>query len=412
MALGLRATLVDDRQFIVALRSAAIAADFPNPEITSEPLAVLAYHAAAGDLGQPPQVGRYLIINCGGAWTEMVVVEMSEDGGPPRVGAALADRYGGQKFDQVLANFIRQNYAGPNATAQLNELELLHFTRSFKESFSEQIKAGERQYERYCALPGIQTGVTLSQSDFEHMEVAGSLIETFPSLLLRVLQKNGLSAPQVTRVLLAGGSSRWYFVGQAVRDLFGPERIVVAGRPDETVVKGLALSLAPLDVGRRLLQDHAQDEPVTATNTPAPIRDSRPPLVPHLIPSSLPPVAERLEPVQEMQSRLIHEQPLAHPAPQSAARHRSPSPKKAFALELLGLLAFLGIGWIYAGRVVTGVMLLVLWWGALIVGGPTLIGLALIRAEWLFVLLLFGCWIGVPMLSGVFAARHARKKRL
>ena len=55
-----------------------------------------------------------------------------------------------------------------------------------------------------------------------------------------------------------------------------------------------------------------------------------------------------------------------------------PDPNTAFVLEIvLGLFGFLGIGWVYAGRVPLGLILLVGWWlvvasgfgGSLLSGG-------------------------------------------
>ena len=46
-----------------------------------------------------------------------------------------------------------------------------------------------------------------------------------------------------------------------------------------------------------------------------------------------------------------------------------PDPNTAFVLELLlGIFGFLGIGWIYAGQVIVGLVMLIGWWVVVISG--------------------------------------------
>lgn len=75
------------------------------------------------------------------------------------------------------------------------------------------------------------------------------------------------------------------------------------------------------------------------------------------------------------------------------ARNRNPN--IAFILELLGIIGFLGIGNIYAGRIKGGILRLILWW----VFG-TLYTLVVVAAAFSGVGIFLGC-LGLPTLIGV-----------
>lgn len=66
----------------------------------------------------------------------------------------------------------------------------------------------------------------------------------------------------VAKVILTGGSSRWFFAREAVREVMGIENIVVSGRAYEDIAYGLALYPTLLDVHlkiKNLLAEQSED---------------------------------------------------------------------------------------------------------------------------------------------------------
>ncbi len=89
------------------------------------------------------------------------------------------------------------------------------------------------------ALPGLHTRVRLNRSELESM-IAPSLEETVAAMH-RALRSAGITAPEVSAVLLAGGSSRIPLVAQMLSTAF--ERPVVADpHPEHSFAMGAAVA--------------------------------------------------------------------------------------------------------------------------------------------------------------------------
>lgn len=73
------------------------------------------------------------------------------------------------------------------------------------------------------------------------------------------------------------------------------------------------------------------------------------------------------------------------------------------ALELLGLVGLLGLGWIYAGQVGTGILLLLAWWVLMAVAFVLLAGAAFFSRALFFGLLAFFAlvWLAIPLASAL-----------
>ena len=71
------------------------------------------------------------------------------------------------------------------------------------------------------------------------------------------------------------------------------------------------------------------------------------------------------------------------------------NPNLAFLLELLGILGFLGIGNLYAGRIKGGILRLLLWW---LFGSAYTF--AMVASAFTGIGFFLGC-IGVPIVIGV-----------
>jgi hypothetical protein len=86
--------------------------------------------------------------------------------------------------------------------------------------------------------------VRLTREDFESRAVAGDLLLRFSTLIEKGLHEGGLSPQSFKRIILSGGSSRWYFVEDKLRNYFKDAEIVRSTLPEQTISKGLALYMA------------------------------------------------------------------------------------------------------------------------------------------------------------------------
>jgi hypothetical protein len=82
-------------------------------------------------------------------------------------------------------------------------------------------------------------------------------------------------------------------------------------------------------------------------------------------------------------------------------------PTTGLLLELIGLLGFMGIGWIWAGETVIGVALLIGWW----VVAPMIIVVATLLSFVLIGLCLFPLLPAIPIASGIILMNRLKAKQ-
>jgi hypothetical protein len=82
-------------------------------------------------------------------------------------------------------------------------------------------------------------------------------------------------------------------------------------------------------------------------------------------------------------------------------------PTTGLLLELIGLLGFMGIGWIWAGETAIGVALLIGWW----IVAPTLIFVATLLSFVLIGLCMFPLLPLIPIASGVILMNRLKAKQ-
>jgi hypothetical protein len=98
---------------------------------------------------------------------------------------------------------------------------------------------------------------------------------------------------------------------------------------------------------------------------------------------------------------------------QSSVQRPGPNPNVALILEILpGLLGFLGIGWMYIGRVGIGILLLIGWW--IILGSVAFVGLISGVLTGGLATLCLCLWVPaqfiIPIVSGLMVRSEAEKR--
>lgn len=229
------------------VQAAVVAAGFPNVEITAEPVAAMLYHAFLGDVVFESRPQRWLILDIGGGTTDLAIVETAEAGAQPRVIHTFGRDFGGKDFDTLLLEkwVLARYWSGPSPNPQ-ERLALLQFVRDFKEQFSRRVsrgiqegwvpeKMGHAQNYR-----GMQ--ISLNRQEFEADNLGRPLIDRFAGVLREGFVRSHVSLRDIDRVILTGGSARWYFIQEAANSFFGHEACIISENPELTIAKGLALA--------------------------------------------------------------------------------------------------------------------------------------------------------------------------
>lgn len=200
--------------------------------------------AAALAYGQDKQKERLILVwDLGGGTFDVSVLEVSDD--VFEVRATSGDTHlGGDDWDQAVVNWLVQRFTDANPTVDIRQ-DLIAMQR-LKEA-SEKAKVDlSTVVTTVVNLPFLTSGV----SGPLHLEttLTRAVLESITEDLLKrmigptedALRDAGLSASEIERVLLVGGSTRMPAVQALIRTMFNQEPYKGIN-PDEVVAAGAAL---------------------------------------------------------------------------------------------------------------------------------------------------------------------------
>uniref|UniRef100_A0A665W913 Heat shock 70 kDa protein 14 n=1 Tax=Echeneis naucrates TaxID=173247 RepID=A0A665W913_ECHNA len=228
-----------------ALREAAEAAGFHVLRLIHEPAAAL----LAYNIGQECHSGKshVLVYKLGG--TSLSVTVLQVNGGMFRVLSTHTDHsIGGESFTQALAQHLAAEFkrtfkhdVSSNARAML---KLMNGADMAKHSLSTLGSAN-------CFVDSLHDGIdfecNVSRARFELL--CSSLFNKSIQPIRALLEKAGLSASSINKVVLCGGSARIPRLQQMIREMFPDVELLSSAPPDEVIAVGAALE-AGLLVGR------------------------------------------------------------------------------------------------------------------------------------------------------------------
>lgn len=259
------------------IRQAVGNAGFPNIEVITEPVGAMYYHNFLRDIYFEERPQRWLVVDIGGGTTDIAIVKTESQAAPPVIEHTYGEEYGGKDFDRMLLEkFLLPRYwTGPEPSPK-ERVKLRKFIKDFKEEFSRAILQGDGR-DRYAKNvdPGylrIAGPVVLTLADFNSPELAEPLIIQFKSLLERSFREFGGGLGDIDRVILTGGSARWFFVRQFLEFFFNRDAIVISENPELTIAKGLALARTGFEVEKPAIMATAQSLPAEFVSQPVEVQ--------------------------------------------------------------------------------------------------------------------------------------------
>uniref|UniRef100_A0A8C4GKM8 Heat shock 70 kDa protein 14 n=1 Tax=Dicentrarchus labrax TaxID=13489 RepID=A0A8C4GKM8_DICLA len=228
-----------------ALREAAEAAGFHVLRLIHEPAAAL----LAYNIGQDSSSGKshVLVYKLGG--TSLSVTVLQVNGGMFRVLNTHTDHsIGGESFTQALAQHLAAEFkrtfkhdVSSNVRAML---KLMNGADMAKHSLSSLGSAN-------CFVDSLHDGIdfecNVSRARFELL--CSSLFNKSIQPIRALLEEAGLSASNINKVVLCGGSARIPRLQQLIHDMFPDVELLSSAPPDEVIAVGAALE-AGLLVGK------------------------------------------------------------------------------------------------------------------------------------------------------------------
>lgn len=233
----------DEYHRVEGMLRAVSAAGLPNVAVELEPVAAMYLHARLGHLAFEDYPQLWLVIDIGGGTTDLAIVETQPGGALPVVRHTDGLRFGGRDFDRVFVErFLASHWSNEATPTAAERLELTVAARDFKEEFSQRLADGQDEHAGRVPMGNRDRVVRLTRAEFESADMAGPLIDRFDVALRQVLLRAGRPASAIDRVILTGGSARWYFVRRAAERRFGRDVCLISNEPELTIAQGLALA--------------------------------------------------------------------------------------------------------------------------------------------------------------------------
>ncbi|RST73873.1 molecular chaperone DnaK [Siminovitchia acidinfaciens] len=221
-----------------ATKDAGQIAGLEVERIINEPTAAaLAYGLEKTDEDQ-----TILVYDLGGGTFDVSILELG-DGVFEVLATAGDNKLGGDDFDQVIIDYLVQEFKKDNGIDLSQDKMALQRLKDAAEKAKKDL-SGVAQTQ--ISLPFITAGeagplhleVTLTRAKFE--EMSSGLVERTMGPTRQAIKDSGVSAAEIDKVILVGGSTRIPAVQEAIRKETGkePHRGV---NPDEVVAMGAAI---------------------------------------------------------------------------------------------------------------------------------------------------------------------------
>ena len=195
---------------------------------------------------------HFMVIDFGGGTLDVCVIQTDILGRAPKILATAGDpELGGSEFDEMIEKiFFRNNgdRISKDSLSPIGRFELRDQIKVAKEAASEHFLNGEDHTHLIKTMKG-DYDLHLYRNEFANMVKDAGYYDKIRTCLRRALEQAGLDSEQITKVILTGGSSRWFFLREIVAQEFslGGDRIFLTDTPFTDVATGCAVSIGLSD---------------------------------------------------------------------------------------------------------------------------------------------------------------------
>ena len=222
--------------------------------IINEPTAAALAYGLDKDVDQ-----KVMIYDLGGGTFDVSILDISEDGVFEVLASAGDARLGGDDFDQKIMNWIAETFKAESGIDLRSDKMAMQRLKEAAEKAKIELSSMMSTNINLPFITADATGpkhfdATLTRAKFD--ELTRDLVDRTMGPVKQALSDAGISASQVDKVLLVGGSTRIPAVAEAVKNFTGKEPFKGIN-PDECVAIGAALQAGVLggDVKGMVLLD-------------------------------------------------------------------------------------------------------------------------------------------------------------
>ena len=190
---------------------------------------------------------KIMVYDLGGGTFDVSIIEMG-DGVQEVLATAGNNRLGGDDFDQKIVDWMVAGFKADTGVDLSTDKMAVQRLREAAEKSKIELSGGLSSTISLPFITADATGpkhleMTLSRAKFN--ELTASLVDATMGPVKQALSDSGLSAAQIDKVLLVGGSTRIPAVQEAIQKFMGKEPFKGIN-PDECVAMGAALQAGVL----------------------------------------------------------------------------------------------------------------------------------------------------------------------
>lgn len=222
------------------LEQALRLANLTDAETITEPEAAAIYYASNERVESGTIVAVY---DLGGGTFDAAVLRKTPEGFDIMGRPEGIEHLGGVDFDQAILARVDQATNGALTGLDLSDPATAKAAARLRDEIidAKEALSSDTDASIPVVFPHLQTEIRITRSEFEEM-VRPSIGETIAALR-RALDSAGVSAPEVSKVLLVGGSSRIPMVAQMISAELG-RPVAVDAHPKHAIPLGAALAAA------------------------------------------------------------------------------------------------------------------------------------------------------------------------
>lgn len=194
---------------------------------------------------------HYMVIDFGGGTLDICVIKTDILGRTPKIISTSGDpTLGGRDFDEIIEHLFFRNNEGI-VKSELSDREIAELNEKFKEAkeaFSENFINGEVWTQPFHIARG-QYSLTVSKQEFSNICNDRKIFEKIKKSIHEALAKAKIDVSTIKKVILTGGSSKWFFLREIVAKEFslGGDSIFNTEQPFTDVANGCAIKIGRPD---------------------------------------------------------------------------------------------------------------------------------------------------------------------
>jgi heat shock protein 1/8 len=193
-----------------------------------------------------PNGTNILVYDLGGGTFDVSILNISE-GVFEVLSTAGNTHLGGSDFDQLITNFLIEEFLKKNKTVSRSDIndKVMRRLRSYSEKIKRELSSATKSSIEIDALyKGIDFQTTLTRARFEHL--CDSLFRETLASVEKAVKDSGLAKSDIHEIVLIGGSTRIPKVQEILKQYFNGKELCKSINPDEAVAYGAAVQGAIL----------------------------------------------------------------------------------------------------------------------------------------------------------------------